>query len=302
VIEKNLNNEFDSLFKEGLENTAVTPPNGLWDNLSSQIGNPVVSSTITQTIITKTSAIWIKTSLMVAVVTASVTIAYYISKPNKEQAANDVIQNEAIVSPNTDHKTFETDIDNPLSSPQNTSFEKTAENKSKSIQKNPLSLSNQEKNHSLDPLHDNKSLDKRPSDIHSKNDHLIEDPKPKIHQKTTDLNDKSESDDQNETEPEIFIPIKKDTIFKFIPNVVTPNNDGFNDVYFIDIKGETSFYISIFNERMERVFESNNKNKGWECKLPNGEDAPVGNYIVIVKYQLKNDIEKTEKTILKLIR
>jgi gliding motility-associated-like protein len=53
----------------------------------------------------------------------------------------------------------------------------------------------------------------------------------------------------------------------FIPNAVTPNNDGVND--FFEVYGNKSTWremsITIFNRWGEKVFESNDMDFKWDC-------------------------------------
>ena len=62
--------------------------------------------------------------------------------------------------------------------------------------------------------------------------------------------------------------------------------------------------IALFDEHTSVAYQTNALNVLGQnyTQLSNFEDAPAGNYIVIVKYQLKNSDEKTETKKLKLIR
>jgi gliding motility-associated-like protein len=65
----------------------------------------------------------------------------------------------------------------------------------------------------------------------------------------------------------------------FIPNVFTPNEDGFNDFYFIpgDFANSCAekFAVQIYNRWGKMVFQSNNVGFKW-----NGDNLPVGLYFV----------------------
>ncbi|MDP2175970.1 MAG: gliding motility-associated C-terminal domain-containing protein [Bacteroidota bacterium] len=304
MIEKNINNEFDSLFKEGLENNAITPPNGVWENLSSQMGSQASNVTIAKTIATKTTSLWIKTSLFIAVASISGVIAYQaFNSKTEQQTLNSEIANNA----NTTNNSGQTII-------QSEEIESELNESEKSDNKNigvtPPILNEKSKSKPQNATHntketiviENKTTAKESKDISDNIDNTSKNTNSKLPE--TQPNETIQNDEiyKDESEPITLNPIKKDTIFIIIPNVVTPNNDGINDVYRIEMKGEIKFYMAIFNDKMERIFETSNKNNAWDCKLSNLEDAPAGNYIVIVKYQLKNSDEKTETTKLKLIR
>jgi gliding motility-associated-like protein len=79
-----------------------------------------------------------------------------------------------------------------------------------------------------------------------------------------------------------------------IPNVFTPNNDGNNDAYDIDIVGYTIYDLTIYNRWGNKVFETNkdgfsNDGKNWNGKNFNvGEDCPEGVYFFVFQYQMIN--------------
>ncbi|MCS7076934.1 MAG: PKD domain-containing protein [Bacteroidia bacterium] len=64
----------------------------------------------------------------------------------------------------------------------------------------------------------------------------------------------------------------------FIPNIVTPNNDGKNDVFKVRFKQIKSYHIEIYNRWGTKVFESNDPNEVWD---PIKEQDGVYYYVVI---------------------
>jgi gliding motility-associated-like protein len=74
----------------------------------------------------------------------------------------------------------------------------------------------------------------------------------------------------------------------FLPNALTPNDDGSNDVYMG--KGHTtfikSFDMSIYNRWGERIFQTSNVNEAWNGRKNNtGQQAPNGVYIAVVSIE-----------------
>ena len=83
---------------------------------------------------------------------------------------------------------------------------------------------------------------------------------------------------QNGTYPVVLIANNQwqcsDTIIKlltvlpdfavYVPNTFTPNNDGLNDVFGPVFRGAKSYNISIFDRWGEKMFETNDFNKGWD--------------------------------------
>jgi len=96
----------------------------------------------------------------------------------------------------------------------------------------------------------------------------------------------------------IIIPVSR--LIK-VPNVFTPNGDGINDAFDIDILGELFYEIKIYNRWGNKVFESNADGKGndginWNGKTDNdGSPNSAGVYFYTFKY--KFDLKENAKTL-----
>ena len=72
-----------------------------------------------------------------------------------------------------------------------------------------------------------------------------------------------------------------------IYNVFTPNNDGYNDKYFVDIEGSSEFILHIYNRWGDLIFYSEDPEIGWNGKFKNsGNTLPEGTYFYVLKYQM----------------
>ncbi len=81
-------------------------------------------------------------------------------------------------------------------------------------------------------------------------------------------------------------------------NVFTPNNDGRNDCYWLDIEGYecTDVRLVIYNRWGEELFDSEKDNKScWDGKRPNGSLYPPGTYFGL--FTLENAEAKYSDTI-----
>jgi gliding motility-associated-like protein len=88
-----------------------------------------------------------------------------------------------------------------------------------------------------------------------------------------------------------------------IPNVFTPNGDGVNDVFKIDISGFKKYSLVIWNRWGNNVFESDNPDKMWNGKTNNdGGENPAGTYYYLFNYQLRGEQEQTIRGSITLIR
>lgn len=66
-----------------------------------------------------------------------------------------------------------------------------------------------------------------------------------------------------------------------IPNVITPNGDGINDLFTIKTKGLKNYELTILNRWGTKVFVSTSVNDHWDGKL-NGNPVPSGVYFYIL--------------------
>jgi gliding motility-associated-like protein len=69
----------------------------------------------------------------------------------------------------------------------------------------------------------------------------------------------------------------------FVPNSFTPNGDGDNDLFKAEGAYVTSFRMEIFNRWGERIFKSDNINKGWDGRFK-GEKAQMDVYLWMIEY------------------
>jgi len=81
------------------------------------------------------------------------------------------------------------------------------------------------------------------------------------------------------------------------PNVFTPNNDGFNDEFYVTSNCEFEGYLlTVYNRWGLKVFESNTPNLGWDGAAE-GLQMPNGVYYWIIEYQhdVVVDVDRTEQ-------
>lgn len=68
----------------------------------------------------------------------------------------------------------------------------------------------------------------------------------------------------------------------FVPNIFSPNNDGANDILFVEGKNIESIEFIIFNRWGQKIFVTNNVNNGWDGTFK-GKDVPEGVYPYVLK-------------------
>lgn len=87
---------------------------------------------------------------------------------------------------------------------------------------------------------------------------------------------------------EVSIEVKMEGKFTNLPNVFSPNGDGVSDEFFIQQEGIEDFQLTIFNQKSEVVFETNEidfKWKGFDKRTQ--QLVPAGNYYYIIIAQDK---------------
>ena len=77
-----------------------------------------------------------------------------------------------------------------------------------------------------------------------------------------------------------------------IPNIFTPNNDGVNDHYFIELENAASFEAKIFNRWGNEMISQNKINEKWDGKSASGKMSDDGVYFI--KYKIIG-LDKTIK-------
>ncbi len=83
-----------------------------------------------------------------------------------------------------------------------------------------------------------------------------------------------------------------------VPNVFTPNGDGYNDVFEIEYQNIETFEIRIYNRWGMLVYHSTNLDKPWDGSI-NGEKATEGVYFWEINYTVFGETDKNPSIYLK---
>jgi gliding motility-associated-like protein len=98
-----------------------------------------------------------------------------------------------------------------------------------------------------------------------------------------------QSEHQCKDTTEVCIEVKPETTF-YVPNSITLNDDGKNEIFKAYGTYITEFQMQIFNRWGELIFESHDLDKGWNGRLKNNEGAAVAQQDVYVCKIMYKDI------------
>ncbi len=98
------------------------------------------------------------------------------------------------------------------------------------------------------------------------------------------------------------IEITADSCQLTIPNIFSPNNDGYNDFFNLIVEGCTHYHLLILNRWGQKIFESFQHDFLWDGYTTAGIQAPDGTYYYILTAIDINDVPISNKGFLTLIR
>ena len=289
------NDDIQELLREKLQSHEVTPSDAVWNNVSNSLANAAASSGVAAS----GTSILLKLAAVFVGVSSIGVAAYFIlngdgGSPKKE--------NQTILAPGAegiDSKNFgesiaidnfmETRV-NPVSN-NNTSISEEV-NPSE-----PINSAATEGREMLNEAPENLPIrnEDNMSPIASILDTSSEDP---ITENTTLVPPSPSTDGEPVNEPPVEIeegiilenqdiqeemeelqePIEVEEDF-VLPNIFTPNNDGINDYFEIQMSEKLDFQIIVIDPTNKVIFQSNVVDFRWDGTLPGGEPVPSGNYI-----------------------
>lgn len=280
-----------------METFAPDAPN-IWAGIEQGIQANAVSQTalISKSVASKLT-ITIAKIATILVIPASV-VVYFVSNEKSNVIENKKVENTITTTP-----AKISELEKPtIATPTETSNKNLIANidlkkqvsfpeiSSKQNQESENAISASHKSNNLEPIIVSNKTDKVKETANVKNEEIL-------------LKEEVEEIEEKEAQGEVYSA--ENTVgIKSLPNVFTPDNDGINDKYLIDIEGEKFYNLKIYNYNNELVFESNDKNTNWDgLNFKTGHACNTDTYYGILTYKLYNDDKnKTRMTKIKLIR
>ena len=99
----------------------------------------------------------------------------------------------------------------------------------------------------------------------------------------------------------VTIQVKSTSEIVKVPNIFTPNGDGNNDLFKIDMRNMTFVDMEIFDGKGV-IYKWNTMDGSWNGKTMNGFDAPVGTYYYILNAVGGDNVPHSQKGTIELKR
>ena len=296
MIEKD---NIQELLQEKLQSHEVTPPDAVWQNVSSSLSNVAATSGAaagTSTLLKIAAAVIGVSGLGIA--------TYFMVQddiPTKEKTSSiqieEEIESQETKTSEPENKVIEIEknenrsvIETPdFDQPESIVEEIAVEEESIALQENELELT------------------ENPTEVIPTNteqvevrEEVVENPSPStqieepVSVSSESLDEEVQETPEVENQEETYTEAEEEVT---LPNIFTPNNDGANDFFEINIGEKQDFQIVVINHMNKVVFQSNSVDFRWDGMLPSGDPAPSGNYVYFIsaKTMSGKDFVKSSK-------
>ena len=288
-MENNQNiNNFDAMLKQSLEGSQMPVPAGVWEAVGSSIGTKAI-------VATKIASLKLLILKTVAGVVLAGGVGYGVYELFKPSSNNDIIK-----TPITENNSSETETtpNTILQSNENPSTSEVAKISAK--KDDSLVFTNHSDIYTNSETPSNKEVIDN-SKTENKESKVTENQSPVTKSETP----KKQSEPEKINEPVKETPKEEPIVtpaFPEPPNVFTPDGDGLNDDFKIVVENEKIFNLQIYDDQGKKVFETNDKNIGWNGKnMFTGEVCKRGVYIYTYYYELNTGFRKKDRSILNLL-
>ncbi len=291
------NDNIQDLLREKLQSHEVTPSDAVWKNVSSSLSSTATSSAAAG------SSILFKAAVAVIGVSGLGIATYFILQDdtavvesakitslkvdNEEESIKEIEKTEIALEEN-DEAFIENNNESQI---ENTTVEEVAvvlSGPSEEIDFNPISSDVQDASVVQNTIPQTNELAE--SSINT--DTPVEEPLI-VSEDATAIEEETIEEETVETEERIEDVEENISL----PNIFTPNNDGANDFFSIEMSDKLDFQIVVIDQTNTVVFQSNDKNFRWDGTMMSGEPAPSGNYVYFLsaKTMSGKDFVKSSK-------
>lgn len=310
----NETNNIDELLKQSFEGFTPEPPANIWQGISNQlpVSEVAVNADASETVVNTVAKVKTFTVATKAIVTAAVIAttgaAAWLVQTNQNN-------NTPPVEPTSVNKTIEKPAEETLTLMQPVDETATLVKPTKPETKKDLSLeglvvakssntNSQQATNSfykssefIEPTSQKTEFEQKPvNQINPESNFTIKKLADNEAKSEEEMPESTTENGQDEPEP------AAEVVFA---NVITPNNDGLNDLFdFIKFKNAEYVHLTIINRRHETVFESSDLQNKWDGKhFKTGIDCPEGIYQFVFQYKTLGQPDvKTKLGTVKILR
>ena len=109
--------------------------------------------------------------------------------------------------------------------------------------------------------------------------------------------------DQNDCSSSIYMDvIVKECESLYIPAAFTPDKDGINDIFSVEISGITGFQMFIYDRWGKMIFQTDNTATGWDGTFVGGQDVQQDIYLCVLKGKWINGEDLSKIMFVTLLR
>lgn len=286
-MKNNLN--IDQLIKEGMANFEPTPPADAWSFIEKQIQVPPTPGVQGSNSLMKAiKQVGIGGKIATVAGVSLVSLGLYFGLTQKQVEIIDLPQQKNTVQKEAlkqePELIIQTDVAREvIQSAQKQTSEVKPANEVSSNQINSAALTPQQNSNSVNVLDQTEPTVKAAAkDNESKKNEKEEEGK------LINRNSQGKENKDIKTNSYSFEPI--------ISNAFSPDGDGLNDTWKVQIDHAFYYHVSIVDANGEVVFESNQINNAWNgANWKTGVDCASGRFIYVIDYQLNDEIERQTK-------
>ena len=287
----------DEVFKQAFDGFEANVDPSVWTNIQSGLnagatsGTPQVDpvSTVVKSSVMKSAIV--KIAATVVAVGTIATASYYVATSGEEKekviaenVINETLDNEDVLSENEKEA---------VASIENESVKTTVDTENEAVKRvvptveNEKIVSEVESNvsdNTTSEIENNNTITET-----SNNQSAVSESE----NETPDLNESNQAptktaDKPKEKQPEVDVqptpkeeqPEKKEAVVNTIPNVITPNGDGQNDVIKIEGENLDKMELVIMDKTGKIIYKMTNIEQEWDGKDMNGFDVIQGTYYI----------------------